>query len=140
MQDCIFCSIVAHAAPAAIIYEDEASLAFLDIHPLTRGHTLVIPRQHWENIFELDREVGAAVMRATIKVAQVLRAELEPDGLNLLQSSGRAAGQTIFHFHFHLVPRWTKDKLFLPHRPLAQAEPRELEELAALLRRQMEQA
>ncbi len=133
MEECVFCTIAAHRAPAAIIYEDEDSLAFLDIHPLTRGHTLVIPREHCANVFELTTAAGEAVMRATIKVARALRQELQPDGLNLLQSNGRAAGQTVYHFHFHLVPRWSKDGLFLPPHPFPVADREELSALAAAL-------
>ncbi len=134
MAECIFCAIAEHRAPAAMLYEDEASLAFLDIHPLARGHTLVIPREHCANVFELSTTAGEAVMHATIKVARLLQQGLEPDGLNLLQSNGRAAGQTVFHFHFHLVPRWSTDGLFLPRHPLAQAERSELDALAGSLR------
>ncbi len=133
MDDCIFCAIAAHRAPAALIYEDEASLAFLDLHPLTRGHTLIIPRVHCANIFELTDGTGEAVMRTAIKVSAALRAELEPDGLNLLQSNGRAAGQTVFHFHFHLVPRWRNDSLFLPPHPLSEANRTDLNQLATLV-------
>ncbi len=134
MDDCIFCAIAAHQATASIIYEDEETLAFLDLHPLVRGHTLVIPRLHCANIFELKDGVGDAVMRTAIRIASALRAELAPDGLNLLQSNGRAAGQTVFHFHFHLVPRWSQDALFLPHHPLREAERTDLNELATALR------
>ncbi len=137
MEDCIFCAIAEHQAPASLIYEDATTLAFLDIHPLTRGHTLVIPRQHSANLFDLDPEAGAAMMRATIKVARALREELSPEGLNLLQSNGRAAGQTVFHFHFHLVPRWSKDHLFLPPHPPVEAGRDGLEELALALRRRV---
>jgi histidine triad (HIT) family protein len=137
MDDCIFCAIAARGAPASMVYEDELSLAFLDIHPLARGHTLVIPREHCTNIFELSGPAGDAAMRAAAKVARALRAELEPDGLNLLQSNGRAAGQRVFHFHFHLVPRWSTDGLFLPHHPPAPAERSALDELAVALRQKL---
>ncbi len=137
MEDCIFCAIAAHRAPASIIYEDGATLAFLDLHPLARGHTLVIPRTHCASIFELTDGVGEVVMRTAIKVAQALRAELLPDGLNLLQSNGRAAGQTVFHFHFHLVPRWRKDTLFVPREPPHEAGRTDLNELAATLKQRL---
>jgi len=134
MDDCVFCAIAAHRAPASLIYEDESSLAFLDIHPITRGHTLVIPREHCENIYELSETAGAAVIRAASRIARTLRQELQPDGLNLIQSNGRAAGQTVFHFHLHLVPRWNKDGLFLPPHSPVLAERTNLEALAEALR------
>ncbi len=134
MDECIFCSIADHRAPASFVYEDEATVAFLDIHPIARGHTLLIPREHCSSIYDLSPEVGGAVMRATIKVARALRAELGPDGLNVLQSNGRVAGQAVFHFHFHLVPRWRQDGLFLPHHPHAVEERRGLDEMARALR------
>ncbi len=114
--------------------EDAETVAFLDIHPLTNGHTLVIPREHAATVFELSPAAGEAVMRATIKVARALREQLQPDGLNLLQSNGRAAGQTVSHFHFHLVPRWNKDGLFLPPHPPVRAEQEVLAPLAMALR------
>ncbi len=114
--------------------EDAETVAFLDIHPLTNGHTLVIPREHAATVFELSPTAGEAVMRATIKVARALREQLQPDGLNLLQSNGRAAGQTVSHFHFHLVPRWNQDGLFLPHHPPVRAEQEVLAPLAMALR------
>ncbi len=134
MADCIFCAIAAHRAPAALICEDEHTLAFLDIHPIARGHTLVIPREHCADIFDLTHEAGCAVMAMAARVARALKGQLAPDGMNLLQSNGRPAGQTVFHFHFHVVPRWADDRLFLPHHPLRQAEPGDLEQLAGLLR------
>ncbi len=130
----MFCAIAAHRAPASIVYEDETSLAFLDIHPLAPGHTLVIPREHCSGIFELSEPAGQAVMQATTRVARALRDELTPDGLNLLQSNGRAAGQTVFHFHFHVVPRWAWDGLFVPRHPPGLAERNDLEHLAKALR------
>ena len=133
MIDCIFCAIAAKRAPASIVYQDEATVAFLDIHPIARGHTLVIPREHCANLFELSPSAGDVVMRATVKVASALREELVPDGMNLLQSNGHTAGQTIFHFHFHLVPRWRNDGLFLPRHAPGEAARTDLTELATAL-------
>lgn len=134
MDDCIFCAIATSRAPASIVFEDEATLAFLDINPITRGHTLVIPREHCPDLFALSPAVGGLVMTTAAKVAGALREELKPDGLNILQSNGRAAGQTVFHFHLHLVPRWRDDGLFLPRHALARASRSELATLAASLR------
>ncbi len=137
MDDCIFCAIAASRAPASIVYQDETSVAFLDIHPIARGHTLIIPREHCADLFDLTNGAGEAVIRAAAKVARALRSELKPDGLNMLQSNGRAAGQTVFHFHFHLVPRWRNDGLFLPRHALAAADRSELAELATVLRQRL---
>jgi histidine triad (HIT) family protein len=137
MDNCIFCAIASNLAPASIVYEDEATVAFLDTHPITRGHTLVIPREHCANLFELSTSACDVVMRTAVKVASALREELKPDGLNLLQSNGRAAGQTIFHFHFHLVPRWRNDGLFLPRHALGESSRAELTELATALQQRL---
>jgi histidine triad (HIT) family protein len=137
MDECIFCAIASNRAPASIVYQDESTVAFLDIHPIARGHTLVIPREHCANLFELSAASGDVVMRTTVKVASALREELKPDGLNLLQSNGRAAGQTIFHFHLHLVPRWRDDGLFLPRHALAEAHRADLAGLATALQHRL---
>ncbi|MGQ9584044.1 MAG: HIT family protein [Anaerolineae bacterium] len=118
-ESCIFCAIAAGEAPAEVLYEDGETMAFLDIHPTASGHTLVIPRQHFRNLFDLPPEAGAAVMRTAIRVAQALRAALRPDGMNLIQASERAGFQSVFHFHVHLVPRWFGDGILPPWRPRA---------------------
>ncbi len=116
-MDCVFCSIIEGKAPAEIIYEDEATVAFMDINPANPGHTLVVPRQHVRDVFDIDEETAAAVMRAAVRVARAIKAALQPDGVNLFQASGRAAFQSVFHFHIHIVPRWWDDRLKLPWRP-----------------------
>ncbi len=105
-MDCLFCKIVAGEIPAHMVYEDERSLAFLDIRPASRGHTLVIPRQHAATIADISPESLAATMVSAQAVARVLRSKLKPDGMNVFQNNGTAAGQEIFHYHLHLVPRW----------------------------------
>jgi histidine triad (HIT) family protein len=135
--NCIFCLIAQHRAPATIVYEDDATLAFMDIHPFTRGHTLVIPREHVENIFELQDGIGARIIETTHHVAVALRDALMPEGMNVTQANGRAAGQTVFHFHFHLLPRWRGDGRPIPQHSPIQAERTELEAIAALIRAQL---
>ena len=105
-MDCIFCKIVAGQMPAHKVYEDEHSLAFLDILPASRGHTLVIPKDHAADIYDISPETLAATMISAQTVARMLRSKLKPDGLNVFQNNGPAAGQVIFHYHLHLVPRW----------------------------------
>ncbi len=109
--NCIFCAIVAKRAPADIVYESEGALAFLDIHPVVEGHTLVVPKKHCRNLFDLDDESGRAVMHASRIVARALRAAYNADGLTVLQSNERAGGQQVFHFHAHLAPRFVGDGL-----------------------------
>ena len=109
--NCIFCAIAAKRAPAALVYESADALAFLDIHPAVEGHTLVIPKKHWRNLFDLDDESGKAVMHASRIVARALRAAFNADGLTVLQSNERAGGQAVFHYHAHLAPRFISDGL-----------------------------
>lgn len=105
MTECIFCQIVEGSAPCHRVQEDELTLAFMDIFPLAPGHVLVIPKEHAENLFEIEEVSLLAVTRMTQRVAHALRAELEPDGIMMMQLNGAAAGQTVFHHHAHLIPR-----------------------------------
>ena len=116
-MDCIFCEIIAGNIPAATVYEDEHVFAFMDIAPANPGHTLVIPKHHYRNIFDMPVEVGSKIMQAAIPIANAIRTALNPDGLNLFQSNEAAGFQTVFHFHLHLIPRWEGDTLRLPWRP-----------------------
>lgn len=109
MADCIFCAIVAQQIPSTVVAQNAQALAIMDINPANDGHVLVLPKPHSPDLFELLPEVGAEVMRLCLQVAQALRTSLRPDGLNLLQASGEAAGQEVFHTHFHLLPRWQGD-------------------------------
>ena len=109
--NCIFCAIVAKRAPASIEYESDGALAFLDIHPIVGGHTLVIPKKHYRNLFDLDDESGRAVIHASRIVARALRAALAADGLTVVQSNESAGGQSVFHYHVHLLPRYFGDGL-----------------------------
>ena len=104
MENCIFCNIVKGEIDSAKVYEDNQVLAFLDVHPEGRGHCLVIPKNHVPDIFEINEEVMAAIAKATQQVAFTLRSALNPNGILLRQSNGKAAGQMIFHFHMHVIP------------------------------------
>jgi len=114
--DCIFCRIVAGKAPAEVVAQDDRALAFMDINPATDGHTLVVPRTHAEDIWDLEPEDGRAVWTLAQEVAAAIRAGLEPDGLTLFQANRKAGWQDVFHFHLHLVPRWGDDGLIRPWR------------------------
>lgn len=128
-EDCIFCRIVAGDAPGHLIYEDEAVVAMLDIFPWAKGHSLVIPRNHAATIWDIPAADAAAVMRAAHRLAPVLRDVAEAEGLNLLQSNGRAAWQTVDHFHLHLIPRWSGDPL-VPPGTSTKGDPEVLKETA----------
>src|SRR5262245_13940469 len=128
---CIFCAIVAGQAPASRVAEDEHAVAFLDIFPVCDGHTLVIPKDHAENIFEMRDGPIQATAALARRVAHAIRAELAPDGLAVFQANGAAAGQTVWHYHVHLIPRRTGDPLALHGR--ARAEDARLRDLAAKL-------
>ncbi|MXV77626.1 HIT family protein [Candidatus Poribacteria bacterium] len=116
-MECIFCAIVEGKIPSAKVYENEHVFAFMDIAPANPGHLLVIPKQHYRNIFDMPADVGSKIMEAAIPLAAAIRETLNPDGLNLFQSNEPAAFQTVFHFHLHLIPRWEGDPLRLPWRP-----------------------
>ena len=132
-DDCIFCSIVAGDAPATIVDEDEHTIAFMDIHPWTRGHALVIPREHAKNLYEISDEDLAHTMRAAKRLAGRARDTLGADGVNLLNSSERAAWQTVFHFHVHVIPRYQDDPLELPVQP-QQGDMDEIKQIGEQLR------
>jgi histidine triad (HIT) family protein len=127
MSECIFCEILAARAPCHRVYEDDLTLALMDLFPVAPGHTLVIPRRHAENLFEIDADSLAAVSRASRKLARAIRKALNPDGLMVMQLNGVAAGQTVFHYHAHLIPRARGSGLSLQPRV-----PGRDEELAAL--------
>jgi histidine triad (HIT) family protein len=128
--DCLFCKIVAGELPATRVAEDERTIAFMDINPATRGHVLVIPREHATDLLEIDPEDLAAVARAAQGVAASMPERLGADGVNLLNSCGRAAWQTVFHFHVHVIPRYDGDPLRLPWTPA----PGDRDEIAAAAR------
>ena len=108
-EDCIFCRIVGGQAPAAVVYQDELTVAFLDHNPVTRGHALVIPRAHLEDIYALDDGNAAALMVTGAKVARAAKAALDCDGLNFWMANERLAGQVVFHAHLHVIPRYPDD-------------------------------
>ena len=116
-DDCIFCAIVSGRIPATKVDEDDRVIAFMDINPATRGHTLVIPRVHAENVLEIDEEDLAACARMGQKIARRAVRGLGADGVNLLNSCGEHAWQTVFHFHLHVIPRYAADPLQLPWIP-----------------------
>lgn len=105
MEECIFCKIVKGEIPCFKIYEDEKVIAFLDINPVSEGHTLVIPKRHAANLWEIQEEDLTAVHKASKKVVQAMEEVLKPDGVACLQLNGRGVNQVVMHYHFHLIPR-----------------------------------
>ena len=109
MTDCVFCKIRDGQIPSLKIYEDDRTLAFMDIHPLNSGHCLVIPKAHAATLFEVEPDDLQAAIATAQRVALAIREGLGPDGLNMLQANGAAAFQSVPHFHLHLIPRWAND-------------------------------
>jgi histidine triad (HIT) family protein len=132
-DDCIFCKILAGELPAEIVQEDEHTVAFMDVNPWTRGHALVIPREHSPDLLEIPDEDLARTGAAAKRLAQRMKERLGCDGVNLLNSCGQAAWQTVFHFHLHVIPRYEDDPLRLPGRPM-EVSPEDLAEVAGELR------
>ena len=135
--DCLFCRIVARELPATVVDEDERTLAFMDISPATRGHALVVPRAHAADLLEVGDEDLAACARTARRVAGRARSALGADGVNLLNSCGAAAWQTVFHFHMHVIPRYrdkNKDHLRLPFQPGVRGDQDLIDSLAASMR------
>jgi histidine triad (HIT) family protein len=124
-SDCIFCKILAGELPATIVDEDERTIAFMDIAPATRGHALVIPRVHTPDLLSVDPEDLRAVAVASQRLAARAKERLAADGVNLVNSCGAVAWQTIFHFHVHVIPRYEHDPLRLPWVP-APGDPEEI--------------
>ncbi len=130
--DCIFCRIIAGDLPAEIVDQDERTVAFMDIQPATRGHALVVPRRHARNLLEIETDDLEAAIVAAQRLARRMPDRLGADGVNLLNSCGRAAWQTVFHFHIHVIPRYEGDPLQLPWTP-APGDPDEIAAAAEAL-------
>lgn len=105
-ENCIFCKIIAGEIPSNTIYEDEEFKVVLDVSPASKGHALILPKNHYADLFEIDEEVAARAMKLAKKLATHMKEVLHCDGFNILQNNGEVAGQTIFHFHVHLIPRY----------------------------------
>jgi len=136
MSDCVFCRIVAKQIPATVVQEDADTLAFMDIGQVNPGHVLVALKSHADNLFELQDAQAAAVFRAVARVARAILDAFAPQGLSVYQANGKAAGQTVFHFHVHLVPRHENDGMNLTW-PVKNPPREKLEEYAAKIRRKL---
>ena len=135
MSDCIFCKIIAGEIPSIKVYDDAEVLAFMDVNPINQGHCLVIPKAHAATIYDLTPAQVTAVFQTGQKIAKAIREAIKPDGLNLIQSNGRAASQVIDHFHLHLIPRFENDSLSkLMNWDLKQGDFGEIEASAAKIK------
>jgi histidine triad (HIT) family protein len=137
---CPFCSIASGKAPASIVYEDATVLAFMDLNPVNDGHTLVVPREHWENIYEIPEKTLAEMAPVIKRVSAAVKKTVGADGISVLQLNGRAAGQMVMHFHVHIIPRFSEDTIskalgaMIGHKGLKKPERRELDEIAEKIR------
>jgi histidine triad (HIT) family protein len=132
--NCIFCKVVAEEISSEVVDSDERTLSVMDINPATRGHVVVMPRAHSEHLLAVDEDDLAATMAAVRRLVDRMNETIRPAGFNILNNMGRAAWQSIFHFHVHVIPRYEDDPLQLPWLP-EPADPKELASVAAELRR-----
>ena len=117
MSDCIFCKIAGGEIPAATLYGDQDFRVILDLGPASRGHALILPKEHYANLYEMPEELLGKAASLAKRMGEAMKKALKCDGLNLVQNNGAAAGQTVFHFHIHLIPRYDDDKVGLGWKP-----------------------
>lgn len=133
-DDCIFCKIANGEIPSTTIYENEEFRVFFDIAPASKGHCLIVPKEHFNDIFDMDEEIGGRLFSLAVKVAGSLKKELNCEGMNIIQNNGTIAGQTVFHFHLHLIPRYTGDAVNVGWEP-GEADTEQLKVLAEAVRK-----
>ena len=133
VDNCVFCRIVRGELPATVVFEDEATLAFMDIGSVNPGHMLLAARQHVENLQGMEGELAGALFRSACRAAKAIEAVYRPHGISVYQANGTAAGQTVFHAHIHVLPRWENDGLTFTW-PVKNPPREELERVAAQLR------
>jgi diadenosine tetraphosphate (Ap4A) HIT family hydrolase len=137
LEDCVFCRIARKEEHASFVYEDTDVVAFLDSRPVSEGHTLVVPRKHYENIFEVPDEEVANLFKIVKKLAcDILRSE-KAEGISIVQNNGEAAHQIVFHFHVHIIPRHAGQD---SHRPRGTVEQNELDMVAAKIRKFLDES
>lgn len=139
MNNCIFCKIVNKDIPSVIVYEDEVMMAFLDISQTTKGHTLLIPKLHFENVFDIDENTIAHIHKQLPKIANAIIKAFNAQGVNVVNNSGKVAGQTVFHYHVHLVPRYKENDDFeiIYANNIDKYSKEDLEEIASLIKEQL---
>ena len=135
-ENCIFCKIIAGEIPSNTIYEDDEFKVVLDVSPASKGHALILPKNHYADLYEIDENVAADAMKLAKKLAIHMTDVLKCDGFNLVQNNHEVAGQTVFHFHMHLVPRYIKDNVTMTWIP-GKADTEELSTLSKALRKRI---
>jgi histidine triad (HIT) family protein len=116
-DDCIFCKLANGVIPTNSLYEDDTVRVIFDASPASKGHVLIIPKQHFDNVYSLDDETAAHIFQVAVKVAGALKDALNLEGLNIVQNNGEIAGQTVFHFHMHIIPRYKGDTVNVGWKP-----------------------
>jgi histidine triad (HIT) family protein len=134
MDDCVFCKIIAGQLPAAVVYRDETVMAFMSLQQLTEGHTLVIPIQHIKNIYELPDELAGPLLNTAARIARAIKREFKADGVWVSQFNEPAAGQSVFHYHVHVIPRYLSDGILRNFRLPAPSTMTTLQALAERVR------
>lgn len=117
MSDCIFCKISGGEIPSTTLYEDDSFRVIFDLGPASKGHALILPKKHFDDVFSMDEETASKVFVVAAKVAKAMKEVLKCDGMNILQNNGTIAGQTVFHFHMHLIPRYEGDGINIGWTP-----------------------
>lgn len=135
-DDCIFCKIAKGEIPSATVYETPEFKVMLDVAPANKGHALIIPKEHFDNIFQIDAETAGKLFSLGTVVARAMKEELNPDGLNVVQNNGEAAGQTVNHFHLHLIPRFKDDDVKITWKQLETVS-EEQQELAKAIKKRI---
>ncbi len=133
MENCVFCRIVRGELPASVVYQDELTMAIMDIGCVNPGHMLVIAKPHADNLYGVDDALAGALFRTAVRMARAAEKTLKPEGVSVYQANGKAAGQTVFHVHIHVLPRWENDGMTLTW-PMRNPSREELEKMAAQLR------
>ena len=116
-DDCIFCKLANGEIPTNALYEDDIVKVIFDANPAAKGHVLILPKEHFDNIYELDDDTAAHVFKVAAKISKAYKKALDFDGLNIVQNNGEVAGQTVFHFHMHLIPRYEGDQVGITWKP-----------------------
>ena len=138
MEDCLFCKIIKGEIPSKKTYEDEYCIAFLDINPANPGHTLVVPKGHAQNIYDIDERVLSRTIITVKKIAQSLKEKMKAEGVNVIQNNGREAGQIVYHIHFHVIPRFANDNVIITY-PKAKIEEKDFDEIQKKLKDEKKQ-
>lgn len=134
MNDCIFCKILKGDIPSFTVYEDEDFKVILDRFPASKGHVLILPKNHYENLFDLPTEISAKLYPLVQHLAKGIKEAVQADGINIVQNNGAAAGQSVFHFHMHIIPRFTEDQVVLNQTSHGETTLEELENIAQLIK------